>query len=89
MGQIEALTSMLQRIRAELTSFQTGYLEELAEELSDYVYDNWNDTNDLLEAAAVLGSQLEDVTACFADAVTALEDAENLLSKLKNDKHSN
>jgi hypothetical protein len=85
MGQIGALTSILGRIRAELTSFQTGYLEDLAEELSNYVYDNCEDSDNLpeaLEAAAILAGQLEDTVACFEDSVTVLEDAESLLSTL-------
>jgi hypothetical protein len=93
MGRIEELTSIKDKIKGELSSFTVGYLEELANELSDYMFDHWDtddeEDNDLEDAAGELGTMLEDFVACFEDAQAALEKLEDLLSKLNYDKYRN
>lgn len=78
------ITSLTNKIDAELSSFNTGYLEELAELIAELIYKydpEGNSEEDLMDAAATVGSTLEDLTSCFEDAVDAVKYLRSILEK--------
>jgi hypothetical protein len=78
------ITSLTNRIESELSSFNTGYLEELAGLVAEfmYKYDPEGDSEeDLMDAAATVGGALEDLAACFEDTVDAVKYLRSLLEK--------